>query len=147
MWYVGVQSEFFSNIYGSDQLEEFFSNFWMIRIFMIFPIPPKKINESRGRTFSIWSPKKTPSKSKTPDRQVAKDLRGRPMFLGEAKELLKVWRVEKVAWETEKKTFYRLKDASKRLCENHLRCVWHVHQMPKKRCWMFVLPLKTMNVW
>jgi len=34
--------------------------------------------------------KKTPSKSKTLDGQVAKDLRGRPMFLGEAKELLKV---------------------------------------------------------
>ena len=49
--------------------------------------------------------KKTPSKSKTLDGQVAKDLRGRPMFLGEAKELLKVWRVEKVAWETEKRHF------------------------------------------
>lgn len=138
---------FFSNIYGSDQLEELFRIFGWFVFSWFSRSPQKNINESRGRTFSIWSPKKTPSKSKTLDRQVAKDLRGRPMFLGEAKELLKVWRVEKVAWETEKETFYRLKDATKRLCENHLRFVWHVRQMSKKRCWMFVLPSKFMNLW
>ena len=39
---------FFSNSYGSDQLEEFFSNFWMIRIFIIFPIPQKNTSMKVG---------------------------------------------------------------------------------------------------
>lgn len=44
MWYVGVgvQSKFFLQYLRFRPVGGVFSDFWMIRIFMIFPIPQKK---------------------------------------------------------------------------------------------------------
>lgn len=58
MWYVGVQAEFFLQYLRFRPVGGVFSNFWMIRIFMIFPIPPKKISLKVGENLRYLEPEK-----------------------------------------------------------------------------------------